>query len=88
MAPVSATTASHSGAAPNIAKTRNANFVASASATFCLITLIARYNDPGMAYEVKRRRGQAFVNVYRYDEYEQLSRIKEWLTQEAEEDFR
>jgi ATP-dependent helicase/nuclease subunit B len=52
-----------------------------------LSALIVRYNDPDMAYEVKRRRGP-FANSYRYDEYEHLARVKEWLTQEAEEDFR
>ncbi len=40
-----------------------------------------------MPYEVKRRSAQAFRNQYRYDEYEQLARVKEWLTQEAEEEF-
>ncbi|MET0381636.1 MAG: double-strand break repair protein AddB [Methyloceanibacter sp.] len=51
-----------------------------------LIGLIARYADPGMPYEVKRRSGP-FRQAYRYDPYEHLARIKEWLTQEAEEDF-
>lgn len=49
--------------------------------------LIARYADPTMPYEVKRRRGP-FAGAYDYDEYEHLARVKEWLTQEAEEDFR
>ena len=49
--------------------------------------LIARYADPAMPYEVKRRRGP-FSSAYRYDDYEHLARVKEWLTQEAEEDFR
>jgi double-strand break repair protein AddB len=53
-----------------------------------LIALIARYNDPAMPYEVKRRRGPAFASRYRFDEYDHLARIQEWLTQEAEEDFR
>jgi ATP-dependent helicase/nuclease subunit B len=52
-----------------------------------LIRLVARFDDPDTAYEVKRRAG-AFANAYRYDEYEQLARIKEWLTLEAEEDFK
>jgi hypothetical protein len=39
-----------------------------------------------MPYEVKRRAGP-FRQAYRYDQYEHLARIKEWLTQEAEEDF-
>ena len=41
-----------------------------------------------MPYEVKRRRGPAFTRAYDYDDYEQLARIQEWLTQELEEDFR
>jgi ATP-dependent helicase/nuclease subunit B len=52
-----------------------------------LSTLIARYAHPDMPYEVKRRSAQAFRNQYRYDDYEQLARVKEWLTQEAEEEF-
>jgi hypothetical protein len=42
VAPVSATTASHNGAAPKTAKIRKANFVARAIVTFCLITFSAR----------------------------------------------
>ena len=38
-------------------------------------------------YEVKRRSAPAFRRIYDYDEYEHLARLKEWLTQEAEEDF-
>jgi ATP-dependent helicase/nuclease subunit B len=53
-----------------------------------LIRLIARYDDPAMPYEVKRRSGQAFKQLYRYDEYEHLARIQEWMTQELEEDFK
>ena len=52
-----------------------------------LSALIARYADPNMPYEVKRRSAQAFRRLYDYDDYEQLARVKEWLTQEAEEDF-
>jgi ATP-dependent helicase/nuclease subunit B len=51
-----------------------------------LIRLIARYADPDMPYEVKRRSGP-FREAYKYDQYEHLARIKEWLTQEAEEEF-
>jgi ATP-dependent helicase/nuclease subunit B len=51
-----------------------------------LIRLIARYADPDMPYEVKRRSGP-FRDAYKYDQYEHLARIKEWLTQEAEEEF-
>jgi ATP-dependent helicase/nuclease subunit B len=53
-----------------------------------LRALVARYSDPAMPYEVKRRATAAFVNHYRYDEYEHLARVKEWLTLEAEEEFR
>ncbi len=53
-----------------------------------LETLIARYLDPAMPYEVKRRRGPGFTRAYDYDDYEQLARIQEWLTQELDEDFR
>jgi ATP-dependent helicase/nuclease subunit B len=51
-----------------------------------LIGLITRYADPDMPYEVKRRSGP-FRDAYKYDDYEHLARIKEWLTQEAEEEF-
>ncbi len=50
--------------------------------------LVERYADPEMPYEVKRRKGAAFTSVYRYDEYEHLARVQEWLTLEAEEDWR
>jgi hypothetical protein len=43
VAPVSATTASHNGAAPSTAETRNASLVASASVTFWRITRNARF---------------------------------------------
>lgn len=46
--------------------------------------LVARYGDPGMPYEVKRRKGPL---ARRYDEYEHLARVKEWLTEDAEEDW-
>ena len=52
-----------------------------------LTELVARYAKPDMPYEVKRRRGP-FARAYDYDDYEHLARVKEWLTQEAEEDFR
>jgi ATP-dependent helicase/nuclease subunit B len=52
-----------------------------------LNALVTRYADPNMPYEVKRRSAQAFRNLYRYDDYEQLARVKEWLTQEAEEEW-
>jgi ATP-dependent helicase/nuclease subunit B len=50
--------------------------------------LVARFDDPAMAYEVKRRGAPAFRRAYDYDEYEQLARLKEWLTQEPDEDPR
>jgi ATP-dependent helicase/nuclease subunit B len=52
-----------------------------------LSALVARYADPAMPYEVKRRSAQAFRRLYDYDDYEQLARVKEWLTQDAEEEF-
>ena len=53
-----------------------------------LAALVKRYADPGMPYEVKRRKAPAFARVYDYDAYEHLARVKEWLTQEAEEEWR
>ena len=58
------------------------------SALAKLIRLVERFADSDMPYEVKRRSAPAFVNLYRYDEYEHLARIQEWLTQEAKEDQR
>ena len=52
-----------------------------------LSDLIAHYADPSVPYEVKRRRGP-FARAYDYDDYEHLARVKEWLTQEADEDAR
>jgi ATP-dependent helicase/nuclease subunit B len=49
--------------------------------------LVARYADPDMPYPVKRRRASAFANAYRYDDYEHLARVQEWLTQDVQEDF-
>lgn len=49
--------------------------------------LVAQYQNPDMPYEVKRRRAGAFTKMYRYDDYEQLARVKEWLTQEEQEDW-
>lgn len=48
-----------------------------------LEALVAHFDDPATPYEVKRRSAAAFANAYRYDEYEHLARVKEWLTQEA-----
>jgi ATP-dependent helicase/nuclease subunit B len=52
-----------------------------------LNALVDRFADPNMPYDVKRR-GGPFTRAYDYDEYEHLARLKEWLTQEAEEEFR
>lgn len=52
-----------------------------------LVALVARYDDPDMPYEVKRRPGTAFKRVYDYDDYAQLARIQEWLTLEVDEDW-
>jgi ATP-dependent helicase/nuclease subunit B len=59
-----------------------------AQALVKLTHLITRYADPSMPYAVKRRSAQAFRRLYDYDDYEHLARVKEWLTQEAEEEFR
>jgi ATP-dependent helicase/nuclease subunit B len=67
------------------AKTDPSSLAAAAVAK--LNALIARFADPNMPYEVKRR-GGAFARSYDYDEYEHLARLKEWLTQEAEEEFK
>ena len=53
-----------------------------------LAALVAHFEDEETAYEVKRRAGAGFAQAYRYDEYEHLARVKEWLTQEAEEEWR
>ncbi|MGH6825595.1 double-strand break repair protein AddB [Methyloceanibacter sp.] len=53
-----------------------------------LSRLIERFADPDTPYEVKRRPGAAFASLYRYDEYEHLARIQEWLTQEPDEEPR
>ena len=53
-----------------------------------LTKLVAHFEDEETAYEVKRRAGAGFAQAYRYDEYEHLARVKEWLTQEAEEEWR
>jgi len=53
-----------------------------------LTKLIERFDRADTPYEVKRRAAPAFANVYRYDEYEHLARVQEWLTQEAEEEWR
>jgi double-strand break repair protein AddB len=53
-----------------------------------LARLVARYADPDMPYEVKRRKAAAFARVYDYDAYEHLARAKEWLTQELDEEWR
>ncbi len=74
------------GGAEDDAGTKTAASLAEKARTD-LIKLIERFDQPNSAYEVKRRRGQAFKRAYEYDEYEHLARIQEWLTQEAEEDW-
>ena len=49
--------------------------------------LVAHFADPNTPYEVKRRAGAGFTNAYRFDEYEHLARVQEWLTQDAEEEW-
>ena len=46
-----------------------------------LNALIAYFDDPGTAYEVKRRAGPAFTDAYRFDDYAHLARVPEWLTE-------
>jgi ATP-dependent helicase/nuclease subunit B len=50
-----------------------------------LIELIARFDQADTPYEAKRRRGP-FSNAYRFDDYAQLARVKEWATANAEEE--
>ncbi len=56
------------------------------SALEALSALIARFNRPDAAYEAKRRPGAAFARTYRYDDYAQLARLKEWVTANTEEE--
>jgi len=62
--------------------------ILSAKALEELKTLVAHFEKPDTPYEVKRRAAAGFTNAYRHDDYEHLARVKEWLTQEAEEDWR
>ncbi len=57
----------------------------SAKALEDLQRLVAYFEDPATPYDVKRRAGGGFANAYRYDDYEHLARVQEWLTEEAEE---
>ena len=59
-----------------------------AAARVALEALVTHFSHADTPYEVKRRPGAAFQKLYRYDDYEQLARVKEWLTADAEEDFR
>ena len=51
-----------------------------------LTKLIEHFDDPTTPYEVKRRPG-AFLSAYRYDDYEQLARVKEWAILAGEEEL-
>ncbi len=62
--------------------------VLSAKAREDLEKLVVHFADPATPYEVKRRAGAAFTSAYRHDDYEHLARVQEWLTQEAEEEWR
>ena len=59
----------------------------SARALESLTALVTYFEDPDTPYEVKRRAAPAFVNAYRYDDYEHLARVQEWMTEEADEDW-
>jgi ATP-dependent helicase/nuclease subunit B len=48
--------------------------------------LIARFDRADTPYEAKRRPGAAFARSYRYDDYAQLARLKEWVTANSEEE--
>jgi ATP-dependent helicase/nuclease subunit B len=52
-----------------------------------LTKLIEHFDDPTTPYEVKRRPGAAFLSAYRYDDYEQLARVKEWAILAGEEEL-
>lgn len=60
----------------------------SARALENLTALVAYFDDPETPYEVKRRAAPAFVTAYRYDDFEHLARVQEWMTEEADEDWR
>jgi ATP-dependent helicase/nuclease subunit B len=77
----------HEGGEESAAGTLPAATLAS-EALADLVTLIERFDRADTAYEVKRRAAAAFVGHYKYDEYAHLARIQEWLTLEAEEDWR
>ncbi|WP_108682051.1 double-strand break repair protein AddB [Methyloceanibacter sp. wino2] len=46
-----------------------------------LEALVAYFDDPKTPYEVKRRANAGFTDAYRFDDYEQLARVPEWLTE-------
>jgi len=48
------------------------------TAVASLAKLIEHFSNPDTPYDVKRRPGTSFERAYRYDDYEQLARIKEW----------
>lgn len=46
-----------------------------------LEALIAHFDRPDTPYEVKRRANAAFASAYQFDDYAQLARVPEWLTE-------
>ena len=46
-----------------------------------LEALVAHFDKPDTPYEVKRRANAAFASAYRFDDYAQLARVPEWLTE-------
>lgn len=46
-----------------------------------LNALVAYFDNPDTPYEVKRRANAGFTDAYRFDDYEQLARVPEWLTE-------
>lgn len=46
-----------------------------------LEALVAYFDDPKTPYEVKRRASAGFTDAYRFDDYAQLARVPEWLTE-------
>jgi len=60
---------------------KDAPNVLAAKALEDLKRLVIHFDDPSTAYDVKRRAGAAFTGTYSYDDYAQLARVAEWLTE-------